>query len=96
MERSLDLLAAVLGILKAGGLYVPLDAAWPAERVESILAGTGARVLVAGPALLPAVPEWPRAPARARPRRRPRRGGGARLPGDPAGGGRRRRTTPPT
>jgi amino acid adenylation domain-containing protein len=57
MERSLDLLAAVLGILKAGGLYVPLDAAWPAERVESILAGTGARVLVAGPALLPAVPE---------------------------------------
>jgi amino acid adenylation domain-containing protein len=57
MERSLDLLAAVLGILKAGGLYVPLDAAWPAERVESILAGTGTRVLVAGPALLPAVPE---------------------------------------
>ncbi len=55
MERSLDLLAAVLGILKAGGLYVPLDAAWPAERVESILAGTGTRVLVAGPALLPAV-----------------------------------------
>ncbi len=60
MERSLDLLAAVLGILKSGGLYVPLDAAWPAERVESILAGTGARVLVAGPALLPAVPEWSR------------------------------------
>ncbi|MEO6191373.1 MAG: amino acid adenylation domain-containing protein, partial [Thermoanaerobaculia bacterium] len=58
MERSLDLLAAVLGILKAGGLYVPLDAAWPAERVESILAGTGTRVLVAGPALLPAVPDW--------------------------------------
>jgi amino acid adenylation domain-containing protein len=54
MERSLDLLAAVLGILKAGGLYVPLDAAWPAERVESILAGTGTRVLVAGPAVRPA------------------------------------------
>ncbi|MFL6235266.1 MAG: amino acid adenylation domain-containing protein, partial [Thermoanaerobaculia bacterium] len=55
MERSLDLPAAVLGILKAGALYVPLDAAWPAERVETILAGTAAPALVAGPALLPAV-----------------------------------------
>jgi amino acid adenylation domain-containing protein len=53
MERSLDLVASVLGILKSGGLYVPLDAAWPAERVETILAGTGARVLLAGPSLLP-------------------------------------------
>jgi amino acid adenylation domain-containing protein len=55
MERSLDLPAAVLGILKAGGLYVPLDAAWPAERVATILAGVEAPVLVAGPALRPAV-----------------------------------------
>ena len=37
-ERSLDMLVAVLGVLKAGGYYVALDAAWPAERVESILA----------------------------------------------------------
>ena len=55
MERSLDLPAAVLGILKAGALYVPLDAAWPAERVETILAGTAAPALIAGPSLLPAV-----------------------------------------
>jgi len=54
MERSLDLPAAVLGILKAGALYVPLDAAWPAERVETILAGTAAPALIAGPALRPA------------------------------------------
>jgi surfactin family lipopeptide synthetase A len=45
----------VLAILKAGALYVPLDAAWPAERVEAILAGTEAPALIAGPALLPAV-----------------------------------------
>ena len=37
MERSLDMLAAVLGVLKAGGYYLPLDPAWPAERVEGIL-----------------------------------------------------------
>ncbi|HEY3566790.1 MAG TPA: condensation domain-containing protein, partial [Thermoanaerobaculia bacterium] len=55
MERSLDLPAAVLGILKAGALYVPLDAAWPAERVGTILAGTAAPALIAGPSLLPTV-----------------------------------------
>ncbi|HJX26691.1 MAG TPA: amino acid adenylation domain-containing protein, partial [Thermoanaerobaculia bacterium] len=38
MERSLDTIAAVLGVLKAGGTYLPLDPAWPAERVETILA----------------------------------------------------------
>ena len=53
MERSLHMLAAVLGVLKAGGTYVPLDAAWPADRVETILARTEAPVLVASRATLP-------------------------------------------
>jgi len=57
MERSLSLLATVLGILKAGGTYVPLDPAWPAERVETILAGTGAPVIVADRVRLRAVDE---------------------------------------
>src|SRR5215210_4809980 len=55
MERSLHMLEAVLGILKAGRTYVPLDAAWPAERVETILANTGAPVIVADRTTLPAV-----------------------------------------
>ena len=42
MERSLDMVAAVLGALKAGGWYLPLDGAWPADRVESILGTTAA------------------------------------------------------
>jgi amino acid adenylation domain-containing protein len=37
MERSLDMVAGVIAVLKAGGCYVPLDAAWPADRVEEIL-----------------------------------------------------------
>jgi amino acid adenylation domain-containing protein len=51
MGRSLDLLAAVLGVLKAGAVYVPLDAAWPRQRVEEILAGTDTTILLTGPDL---------------------------------------------
>jgi amino acid adenylation domain-containing protein len=57
VERSLDMLIAVLGVLKVGGHYVALDEAWPADRVESILGSTGAPAIVAGPGLLPAVEE---------------------------------------
>jgi len=57
MERSLDMVVAVLGILAAGGYYLPLDASWPVDRVESILAATGARAIVAGPGMLAAVEE---------------------------------------
>jgi len=38
MERSLDLVVAMLGILKAGGVYVPLDSTYPKERLSFIAA----------------------------------------------------------
>lgn len=34
MEKSLDLLPAVLGVVKAGGAYVPLDPLYPLDRIE--------------------------------------------------------------
>lgn len=37
MERSPNLLIALLAVLKAGGLYLPLDPATPAERLAAIL-----------------------------------------------------------
>jgi amino acid adenylation domain-containing protein len=37
VERSLDMLIAVLAIMKAGGAYVPLDPAYPADRLEFML-----------------------------------------------------------
>ncbi len=37
LERSLDLVVSILGILKAGGTYVPLDADYPVKRLESML-----------------------------------------------------------
>jgi amino acid adenylation domain-containing protein len=38
MERSLDLVTGLLGILKAGGSYVPLDPGYPQERLAFMLA----------------------------------------------------------
>ena len=34
LERSLEMVVTMLGILKAGGVYVPLDAEYPEERLE--------------------------------------------------------------
>jgi amino acid adenylation domain-containing protein len=36
IERSLEMVLAVLGVLKAGGTYVPLDVSWPLERLHWI------------------------------------------------------------
>jgi amino acid adenylation domain-containing protein len=38
LERSLELLVAVLGVLKAGGACLPLDPAYPRERLARMLA----------------------------------------------------------
>jgi amino acid adenylation domain-containing protein len=47
LERSPEMIAAMLGVLKAGGAFVPLDPASPSERLRSILADTRAPVLLA-------------------------------------------------
>jgi amino acid adenylation domain-containing protein/non-ribosomal peptide synthase protein (TIGR01720 family) len=46
LERSPDLLVALLGVWKAGGAYVPLDPSYPRERQELMLADSGAPVLL--------------------------------------------------
>ncbi len=46
MPRSADAYAALLGILKAGACYVPLDPDYPADRVAYILRDSGAEALV--------------------------------------------------
>ena len=46
LERSLEAYIALLGILKAGAAYVPLDPDYPAERAGFILSDCHARVLV--------------------------------------------------
>ncbi len=46
VERSLEMVAGLLGILKAGGAYVPLDPAYPRERIDFILNETNVAVLL--------------------------------------------------
>jgi len=55
-ERSAELIVSLLAILKAGGVYVPLHAGYPAARMELILGDVGADVLLVDRAMLPAVP----------------------------------------
>ena len=46
MDRSIDLVVAVLAILKAGGAYVPLNRAYPDERLEFMIRDTAARLVL--------------------------------------------------
>jgi amino acid adenylation domain-containing protein len=46
LQRSVDMLVAVLAVLTAGGAYVPLDPQYPSERLAFMLADSGAAVLV--------------------------------------------------
>ncbi|MCY7569405.1 amino acid adenylation domain-containing protein [Bacillus safensis] len=43
---SLDMTAAVLGVLKAGAAFVPIDADYPAQRIACMLEDCGAEVLL--------------------------------------------------
>ena len=57
LERSLDMLVALLGILKAGGAYVPLDPSYPPDRIQYVLADANARVLVTQSGLTKSLPK---------------------------------------
>ncbi|HEX8318268.1 amino acid adenylation domain-containing protein [Longimicrobium sp.] len=46
LERGTELVVAILAVLKAGGAWVPLDPAYPAERLAFMLADSGARLLL--------------------------------------------------
>lgn len=49
MERSLDLIVGLLGILKVGAAYVPLDPAYPDDRLRFMASDAGLAVVVGAP-----------------------------------------------
>ncbi|MFD2169345.1 non-ribosomal peptide synthase/polyketide synthase [Tumebacillus lipolyticus] len=56
MERSVELIVAVLGIVKAGGAYVPFDASYPEERLSFLIKDSAVSILLTQEAMLSALP----------------------------------------
>jgi amino acid adenylation domain-containing protein len=52
VKRSPEMIIGLIGILKAGGVYLPLDPDYPQDRLAFMLADAGAPVLVTQSALL--------------------------------------------
>ncbi len=52
LERSLEMLASILGVLKAGGAYVPLDPNYPEERLAFMVRDSGLKTIITSNNLL--------------------------------------------
>ena len=56
IERDVELAVAILGVLKAGGAYLPIDGAYPDERAAFMLEDSGAKLLLTQRSLAKALP----------------------------------------
>ena len=57
IERSINMLVGILGILKSGAAYVPLDPAYPPDRLHNILDDAKAPILLTQQSLLEILPQ---------------------------------------
>jgi amino acid adenylation domain-containing protein len=57
LERSPEMIVALLAILKAGGAYVPLDPSYPEARLAFMLDDTGAPLILTQESLISKLPE---------------------------------------
>jgi amino acid adenylation domain-containing protein/non-ribosomal peptide synthase protein (TIGR01720 family) len=57
IERSFEMIIAVLAVLKAGGAYVPLDPSYPAERLAFMIEDSGIKLALTGGASTDALAE---------------------------------------
>ncbi|WP_062061823.1 non-ribosomal peptide synthetase [Aquimarina longa] len=46
VDRSLEMIIGILGILKSGGAYVPIDPSYPQSRIDFIIQDTSAQIVV--------------------------------------------------
>ncbi|MCJ1441372.1 MAG: hypothetical protein MMC23_001858 [Stictis urceolatum] len=58
LDRSIDLIVAVLAVLKSGAAYVPIDPAFPAERVTHMMDDADPKLVVASDSTLAALSSW--------------------------------------
>jgi amino acid adenylation domain-containing protein len=51
MERSIEMVIGIMGILKAGAVYLPIDPEYPQERIKFMLKDSGTKILVTTPSI---------------------------------------------
>ncbi|MCD4693540.1 MAG: AMP-binding protein [Calditrichales bacterium] len=52
LERSLEIIVSILGVLKAGGAYLPIDPEYPADRINYMIEDSGLSLLITQSSLL--------------------------------------------
>jgi len=57
LSKSIDTMVAIMGVIKAGGAYIPMDADYPKERLAYMLEDSGAPILLTESCLLERLPE---------------------------------------
>ncbi len=57
LERSIDMVVGLLGVMKAGAAYVPLDPEYPLDRLGFMIEDSGSRIVVTSSALLNRIPQ---------------------------------------
>jgi amino acid adenylation domain-containing protein len=72
LKRSADLIVAMLAVLRSGGLYVPVDPAYPEERIAFLLEDSGCGVILTEEGLAGRLPQgdltpWPPLPSPSQP-----------------------------
>ncbi|QEM10871.1 amino acid adenylation domain-containing protein [Mucilaginibacter rubeus] len=50
IERGIEMIVGILGVMKAGGVYVPFDPEYPQDRIDYMLKDTGAKLVVSSSA----------------------------------------------
>ncbi|MDB9425363.1 amino acid adenylation domain-containing protein, partial [Microcystis aeruginosa CS-564/01] len=58
VERSLEMIVGLLGILKAGAAYVPIDPSYPRDRIEYMLSDSQAKILITQQSLINQIPTY--------------------------------------
>ena len=58
IDRSFEMIVAVLGIIKAGGAYVPIETEYPKARIEYMLSDCGANLILAQSAVSERLPAY--------------------------------------